>query len=91
MVRVRRAFSDALLSIAGLSVLVAVLVSVNQDVRDQVARRLTSTQAVRSLASTAGNLASGMFRTARSQSIGYASLVVFVAAACLLVAFMLRV
>lgn len=91
MVRIRRALTDTLMSFAALAVLLAVLAAVNEDVRNEVSRRLTSGRAVTEVAASTRSVANGIFRTAHSQTIGYASLVFFVCAAGVLVVFMLRV
>ena len=91
MVRVRRALTDALLSIAGLSVLLGVLVAVNPGVRQQVSKQVTSGQAVTDLSAHVEDFAADVLRSTRHETIKYAPLVVFVAAACVLVVFMLRV
>ena len=93
-VRVRRAVGDTLISVAALTVLLGVLVSVNDRVRQQVSVRLTeghASQEMGQLAGKARDLGGVVFNVARDQSIENAPLVVFVLAACVLVAFMLRV
>jgi len=83
--------SDWLLSMVALSVLIGVLVAVNDGVRQQVAKQLTSGQVVTELAADVEDFADQAVRSARHQTIKYAPLVLFVAAAGVLVVFMLRV
>jgi len=87
----RRAVLDALSSLAALGLLFAILTAVNPELRQQVSRRLSSGQAITNVVSSTRNVATGVIRTARFQTIGYASLVLFVGAAGVLVLFMLKV
>ncbi len=90
MVRIYRALRDGLMTLTALSVLFAILMAINPDLRREVSRRVSTGRAIASVSETRG-AARGMVRTARSQTIGYASLVLFVGAALVLVVFMLRV
>jgi hypothetical protein len=88
---VRRVLSDWLVSIVALSVLIGVLVAFNDGVRQQVAKQVTSGQVVTEVATDVQDFANSAVRSARAQAIKYAPLVIFVAAAGVLVVFMLRV
>ena len=90
MVRIYRALMNGLMSLTALSVLCGILLAINPDLRREVARRVSTGRAINSVSETRG-VARGMVRTARSQTIGYASLLLFVGAALVLVVFMLRV
>lgn len=90
MVRIYRALLNGTMALTALSVLFAILMAINPDLRREVTRRVSTGRAISSVAETRG-VARGMVRTARSQTIGYASLVLFVGAAAVLVVFMLRV
>jgi hypothetical protein len=93
VVRIRRWFGDALISIAALAVLLTLIASVNERVRQEVSLRLTSTHAQADIAEVAADMhdaAGTVIEAARHQSIEHAPLLVFVIAACVLVAFMLR-
>ena len=87
----RRAVLDALTSLAALGLLFAILTAVNPELRQQVSRRVNSGQAITNTVSSTRNVATGVIRTARFQTIGYASLVLFVGGAGVLVLFMLKV
>ena len=82
---------DSLMSLAALCVLLAILTAINADLRQQVARQLKNGQVVTTAVSSTRGFATGVYRAARFQTIGYASLVLFVGAAGVLVVFMLRV
>ena len=87
----RRAVLDALTSLAALSLLFVFLTAVNPELRTQVSRRVNSGHVITNAVSSTRNVATGVIRTARFQTIGYASLVLFVGAAGVLVLFMLKV
>jgi lipopolysaccharide biosynthesis protein len=87
----RRFVIDSLMSLAALCMLFAILTAINTDLRQQVQRQLTNGQIVTTAVSNTRGLATGVYRTARFQTIGYASLVLFVGAAGVLVLFMLKV
>jgi len=90
---VRRAFGDALISVAALVILLAVLVAVDGRVRDQVVGMVShdawSSDASRVQAQLR-SVTSVILRTAKDQSIDHAPLVVFVVAGTALVLAMLR-
>jgi len=87
----RRFVIDSLMSLAALCVLFAVLTAINTDLRQKVTRELAGGRVVTTAVSNTRGLATEVYRTARFQTIGYASLVLFVCAAGVLVVFMLRV
>ncbi len=80
-----------MMALTALSVLFAILMAINPELRREVTRRVSTGRAITSVTSETRSAANGMVRTARSQTIGYASLVLFVGAALVLVVFMLRV
>ena len=88
---INRVIIDALSSIAALSLLFVILTTVNPELRQKVSQRLSSGRALTSAVTTTRSAATGVFRTARFQTIGYSSLVLFVCAAGALVLFMLKV
>ena len=93
MVRIRRTFSDALISVSALAVLLTVLASVNERVRHEVSVRLTTAHAQTDLSAVVADVhaAAGIVvDAARNQTLEHAPLVIFVLAAFVLVAFMLR-
>jgi hypothetical protein len=91
MINIRRFVKDAILSIASLGVLIAILAGVNQDVRNQLSHRLTGGRVVMDAASSTRQVATGIVRTARFQTFGYSSLVIFGCVAGGLLLFMMRV
>lgn len=93
VVWIRRRFGDVLVSIAALGLLLAVLVSVDDRVREQVTMRFNTTQAksdLKDAGAQAQDLAAVIFSAARHQSIEHAPLMIFVVSATVLVVFMLR-
>jgi len=94
MVHVRRAVNDALISIVALTLLLVVLASVNERVRDEVSLRLNGARAQTELAGAAASvqhLAGVVVDAARDQTIEHAALAIFVVAAGVLTIFMLRI
>ena len=94
MVHIRRTVNDALISIVALTVLLVVLVSVNERVRHEVSVRLNGDRAQTELAGAAANvqqLAGVVVDAARDQTIEHAALAIFVVAAGVLTIFMLRI
>jgi len=87
----RRFVIDSLMSLAALCMLFAILTAINTDLRQQVTQKLKNGQVVTVAVSSTRGLANEVYRAARFQTIGYASLVLFVCAAGVLVVFMLRV
>jgi len=93
VLQIRRTFSDVLLSIGAMSVLLAILISINDRVRSEVTTRLTAAHAHTELAelvADAHDIAAVVVDAARHQTIEHAPLVIFVIAATILVFFMLR-
>jgi hypothetical protein len=94
MVRIRRAFNDALISIVALTLLFAVVASVNERVRHEVSLRLNGDRAQTELSDAAANahhLAGVVVDAVRDQTIEHAALALFVVAAGVLTIFMLRI
>ena len=94
MVHIRRAVSDALISIVALTLLLVVLASVNERVRHEVSLRLNGDRAQTELAGAAASvqrLAGVVVDAARDQTIEHAALAIFVVAAGVLTIFMLRI
>jgi hypothetical protein len=77
------------MSVAGLAVLLGLLTALNQDVRREVTKYLSNGQIVSETASTTRKTATSVVNAARFQTVGYASLVMFVVAAGVLFVFML--
>ena len=93
MVRTRRPIGDALISIGAVAVLLAVLVSIDERVRQQVSLRLAPGAAqsqLRGAGVQMHNLAYVVIDVARYQSIEHAPMMLFVFAASVLFIFMLR-
>jgi len=88
----RRPFGDALVSIGALAILLAVLVSVDDRVREQVSLRLNAQPSVelKAAGEQVRDLSSVVFQAARDQSIEHAPLMIFALTATVLVLFMLR-
>jgi hypothetical protein len=85
----RRVFNDAVLSAAALALLLAVLVSFDARVRDHFAQRVR----VADIEGTSGRIADTVavvFEAARDRTVEHAAMTLFVAAAVVLVVFMLR-
>ena len=93
MVRIRRPISDALISIGALTLLLAVLVSVDDRVRQQVSLRLSSgaaQQQLRDAGVQMQDLVSVIAAAARHQSIEHAPKMMFLIAGAVLFVFMMR-
>ena len=93
MVRIRRPFGDALVSLGALALLLAVLVSADPRIREQLSLR-TKGGAAQSELRAAGvqlrSLGSLVYEVARDQSINHAGMMFLVLTGCVLVIFMLR-
>jgi len=90
---IKRALNEKLLSIAALTLLVGILLAVNERVRHQVTERLSPNESQTELVGAvtgAYGVAATMFDIARYEVREHARLVFFVTAACVLVYFMLR-
>jgi hypothetical protein len=85
----RRVFNDAVISIGALTVLFAILLAVDERVREYAVGLVRRTDI-----STAGgrmvDLGGTLLLAARDQSMEHAPLTIFAIAACVLVAFMFR-
>ena len=93
MVRIKKAFSDAAISIGALAVLLALLISVDQRVREQVSLRFNTDTAQSEVKDAAGHVrdvAMVLVDAARDQTIAHAPMMIFVSAATVLMVFMLR-
>jgi hypothetical protein len=93
MVRIRRAFGDTLVSIGALAALLAMLVMVDDRVREQVSMRFAGRTPSSELADAGArmrDLADVLTEAARRQSLDHAPLLIFVLASGVLVMFMLR-
>ncbi len=89
----RRGTNDALLSMGALVLLLIGLVSIDDRVRDRVERLLTappSSAEIVHVGNDIENVSAVMYSAARHHSIEHAPLVIFGAAAAILVLFMLR-
>jgi hypothetical protein len=88
----RRAMTDAMLTAGSALALIAGLLVIDADVRQQLALRLASNPATE-LAATGDRvraIASVIFVAAREQTLAHAPLAIFTLAAVVLVLFMLR-
>jgi hypothetical protein len=93
VVRIRRPVGDALISVGALAMLLAVLVSVDDRVRQQVSLGLTPGTAqaeLRGAGAQAHDLAAVLIDAARHQSIEHAPMMIFVFAASVLFVCMFR-
>lgn len=93
MVRIRRAFGDALISVAALVALILMLAAFDGRVREQISLRIGSGRASAQVADAGAvvrNFTGVVADAVRDQSIEHAPLVIFVLAATVLVLFMLR-
>jgi len=89
----RRVFGNAVVSMATLAVLLLALVSVDGRVRERIADVLTTPPSSAELAGARQQLqqvSTVVLTAARDQSIEHAPLVIFAAAATVLVIFMVR-
>ena len=87
----RRGWRDAALSAGALALILAVLISFDPRVREQVELRLSSpTAAVSDARHGIKSVADAVFETVREQRLDHTSLVVFVFVAGVLLLFMLR-
>lgn len=93
VIHIKRALNDALLSIAALTLLVGILVAVNERVRHQVTERLTTNDSQTELVGTVDHIsavAGAMFDAVRFEVRQHGRLAFFAIAAVVLVYFMLR-
>jgi len=90
--RVRRVFGDALVSTGVLAIVLGLLISIDDRVRERVEAAVTSTSPS-SVAGAGMRLSEvwyALFDAARTQSIEHAPLMIFVVAATVLLLFMVR-
>jgi len=88
---IRRAFAEALMSLATLGLLLLVLVAVDGRVREQISLRLGDPPSqLAGAGAHVRNLAAVVFEVLRDQTIDHAAMLIFVLAATVLVLFMLR-
>jgi hypothetical protein len=85
----QRSWREALLTVGTLAVLVLILISVDDNVRDQLSMRAT-TPGVVSAGRDVRALTTVIAVAVREQSVAHAPLVIFGVAAAVLVIFMLR-
>jgi hypothetical protein len=93
LIRISRPIGDALASLGALTVLLAVLVSVDPRVRDQVSLRMNGEVArseLRAASAQLRGLGSVVFEVARDQSLEHAGMMALVLTGSVLVLFMLR-
>jgi hypothetical protein len=92
MARVRRTFSDALISAGALVLLLLALVAFDDRVREQLSLRIhgNASSELVSAGAQVRDLATVVMDVARDQSIEHAPLLIFALAATVLVLFMLR-
>lgn len=88
----RRAFREALMSAGTVLLLLLVLIAFDDRVRDHVSRRVIAHPSVEveGLVRQGRDFTMVIAQAAHSQSIGHAPLLIFSAAAAVLVVFMLR-
>ena len=88
--RTRRAWSDVLISGGVLLFVLITLMSIDVRVRDQVRMVLGTTSSVQAAGGTIGEVGTVLFDAARTQSIDHGPMMIFIAAATVLVLFMVR-
>jgi hypothetical protein len=89
----RRVISDALISLGALVLLLVLLVSIDDRVRERVTQMVTSPPSSAEIAGAGAqieNVSVVLFRAARDQSVDHGPMVIFAVAAVVLVLFMLR-
>ena len=88
----RRVMTDAMITAASALALIAGLLVIDANVREQVSLRLTAPSAATLAATGNGvrDLASVLWTAARDQTLDHAPLAIFTLAAVVLVLFMLR-
>jgi hypothetical protein len=87
-----RAFKDTLLSLGTVALVLLVLVSLDDRVREEFSSRILShpTQHIADVGHDAETLTAVVARAARTQSIDHAPMLIFALAAAVLTVFMLR-
>jgi hypothetical protein len=88
--RVQRVWSDALVSGAVVIAVLIILMSIDVRVREQVRAVVGTTSSVQAAGGRIGEVGTVLFEAARTQSIDHAPMMIFIAAATVLVLFMAR-
>jgi hypothetical protein len=91
--RIRRAAGDAVISITAVLILVVMLVSVDDRVRDRVSGLWSGSPHSAELVGTGrelGSLVTLMYDSVKDQSLAHAPMTIFALAATILVLFMVR-
>ena len=88
--RMQRLSVDALASLGVLVVVLVTLMSVDVRVREQVQTVIASTSQVGDASGRIGEVGAVLFDAARTQSMDHAPMMIFIAAASVLVLFMVR-
>ena len=88
--RMRRVFSDGLVSGGVVIVVLITLMSIDVRVREQVRTVLGTTSSMQAAGGRIGEVGTVLFEAARTQSIDHAPMMIFIAAATVLVLFMAR-
>ena len=88
--RIQRLSVDALASLGVVGVVLVTLMSVDVRVREQVQTVIASTSQVEDAGGRIGEVGAVLFDAARTQSIDHAPMMIFIAAASVLVLFMVR-
>ncbi len=88
--RVQRAWSDALVSGAVVIAVLIILMSIDVRVREQVRTVVGTTSSVQAAGGRLGEVGAVLFEAARTQSLDHGPMMIFVAAATVLVLFMVR-
>jgi len=88
----RRALGDAVISVTALFILLMMLISVDDRVRDRVSGfwGAPNSSAIAGASQQLGTLASVVFDAVKDQSVAHAPLAIFALAATVLVLFMIR-
>jgi hypothetical protein len=86
----RRVWSDALVSVGVLLFVLITLMTIDVRVREQVEAAVSKTSTVQAAGGRIGEVGSVLFDAARTQSIDHGPMMIFIAAATVLVLFMVR-
>ena len=88
----RRAYSEALMSVGALAILLLALVAFDDRVREQISLRLSARPSVQlaNAGERVRDLTTVIVEAARDQSVEHAPLLIFALSATVLVMFMLR-
>ena len=88
--RVQRVWSDAVVSGGVVIAVLIILMSIDVRVRERVRTVLGTTSSVQAAGGRIGEVGAVLFEAARTQSIDHAPMMIFIAAATVLVLFMAR-